>query len=271
MSQELIDRWAAFIAKVDGRLDAIITEAGPGVLGIGRAHPDDQLPLGNAITGLDHRVRQLWDKLESTWESGVEPKFSAIGGAVFDRGIDMKEDARLTHDEKWANAKASWMTTLAEEALPRALAAEKEPVHCTNCGKPLALATRRKTVSHPCSACGTVNQVVPPPAVRYYFGFCVQNLAEAAALPKQQATARFRLEVDRNSRASGWAAESLESLERWRDMERAAFQAYADRRAELTGEPVDQDYVESRMRQFMKYGHDMNQAWVAKHGKQALG
>lgn len=271
MSQELIDRWAAFISKVSDRLDAIITEAGQGVVALGRAHPDDPLPLGNAITGLDHRVRQLHDKLRSTWDDGVEPKFSAIGGKVHDTGIDMKDDALLEQSQRWENAKAAWLTQLAEEALPRAQADEGTPVECTNCGSPLPLPTRRKSVSMPCPACATVNQVSPTPAIRYYYGTCVGFLAAAAALPHRQAIERFRQQVDRHSRANGWAAESLESLEKWRDMERAAFQAHADKHAELTGDPVDQDYVESRMRSFVRYQLDMNQTWVRAHGKGATG
>lgn len=267
MSQELIDRWASFISKISERLDAIIVEAGQGVVALGRAHTEDALPLSNALTGLDHRVDQLWTKLDTTWEEKVEPKFEAIGGAVWDRGLDMKADARLDHAHRWQNAKVEWLTTLADEAKARADASEATDVVCTNCGKPLALASRRKTVSHPCGACGTVNQVSPSAATRMYYGTYVTYLAEGATLPHRHAIERFREEVDRTSRANNWAKESVASMERWRDMERAAYQARADKAAELTGDPVDHAYVEGRMAFFMKYSLEMEQSWVKVHGK----
>lgn len=266
MSQELVDRWASFIGKISDRLDAVIAEAGPGLLGLGRAHPEDALPLNNAVTGLDHRVEQLWDKLDSTWEEKVEPKFEAVGGAVWDRGLDMKEDARLAQTHRWQSAKLQWMTTLAAEALQRAEASEAQEVYCTQCGAALALASRRKTVSHPCSACGTVNQVSPSAASRYYLTL-VSVLAEGAALPHRQAIDRFRVEVDRTSRANNWAKESLDSLERWRDLEHQAFSAVAERRAALLGEPVDQEEIAAKMRFFMKYNLENEQTWVRAHGK----
>ncbi len=218
MSQELIDRWADFLGKVSERLDAIIAEAGPGVLGIGRAHPTDPLPLGNALTGLDHRVRQLEDRIEAVWDDKVEAQFSEVGGAVHDRGIDMRDDAKMAHRQRWERAKAGWLTTLAHEAAARAQAAEAGQVSCSRCGAPLQLPTRR-------------------------------------------------VEVDRRSRAAGWAKEGLESLERWREMELAQWQAYADEKAARLGEPVDEAYVPSRMAQFDKYNLHTNQTWVRAHGK----
>ncbi|MEZ4322563.1 MAG: hypothetical protein R3F61_34165 [Myxococcota bacterium] len=267
MSQELIDRWTVFIEKVSERLDAIIQEAGQGVLAIGRAHREDSMPLNNALTGLDHRVRQLEERIDQVWDDKVEGQFSSVGGKVHDLGIDMTADAKRTHRQRWERAKASWLSTLANEAKPLALAAEAEPVACQNCGAPLALPTRRKTVSHPCGSCGTVNQVVPPAIVRAYFGAGCVNLANAASLPHRHAVEDNRVEVDRWSRARNWAAETVESMETWRDLERKVHQTYAETLASLTGEPIDTGFVESRMKHFMKYGLDMNQAWVKVHGR----
>lgn len=270
MSQELINRWTGFLGKVSERLDAIIVEAGAGVLAIGRAHREDSLPLGNALTGLDHRVRQLDARIDQVWEDKVEAQFSAVGGKVHDTGIDMHADAKMSQRHRWEVAKAGWLSTLAEEAEPLARAAEQEPVACNKCAAVLSLETRRRSVSHPCPSCGTVNQVVPPPLVRAYYGGGIHSLAEAASLPHRHSVERFRVEVDRWSRARSWAPEPLESMERWRDLERTVHQTYADTQARLSGASVDTKHIESRMIAFMKYGLDMNQAWVGAHGRGAI-
>jgi hypothetical protein len=267
MSQALIDRWTTFISKVSDRLDAIIAEAGPGLLAVGRAHPDDPLPLGNAITGLDHRVGQLATKLSDTWDDSVEPKFDAAGPSAWETGRRMLEDAQLEQAHRWQKAKAGWLTTLADEGKLRAEAAEAEPVPCRQCGAPLALPTRRKSVSQPCAACGSVNQVSPSAPIRAYYGALVQHAAEAVALPHRQAVERFRLEVERRGRANDHAHEGLESLERWRELERAVYRAQAGEVARRTGEPVDEVWIDGRMGHFMKWNHDRDQFWVRAHGK----
>ena len=237
------------------------------MLALGRAHRGDSLVMNNALTGLDHRYTQLESRIQQVWDEKVGDQFSAVGGAVHDQGIDMKDDARMAMQHRWQTAKAGWMTTLAHEAKPLADAAEAEPVQCVKCAAVLPLPTRRKPVSQPCSACGSVNQVGPPEIVMAYYGWGIQNLADAAALPHRHAVERNRVEVDRWRRARDWAPETVESMERWRDLERAVHETRARTVAQLAGEPVDQKYIDSRMHQFMKFGLDMNQAWIRAHGR----
>lgn len=266
MKHPLITRWAAFLDKVTQRLEAIIAEATPGLTALVRAHPDDPLVLSNALTGLDHRVEQLFDKVDSTWDTAVEPKFEAAGDRVWDRGLDMKADAELALRHRWQCARSACLVGLAPEAKARAQASDAEALHCHQCGAPLAV-QRRRPVSHPCPACGSVNQVTPTAANRMYYGTFVSFLAEAAELPHRQAIDRFREQVHRTSRAQGWKRESVSSMERWRDMERAAVQAYAERAAELTGDPLDRSGLEARMRAFMRNNLHNEQSWVRKHGR----
>jgi hypothetical protein len=264
--QALVDRWQAFLNKIFERLDEICVEAEAGIRAIGAQHPEDSLPIGNAITGLDHRVRQLREKIQETWDGQVEDKFSA-DPAIHDVGLDMKQDAETTLDERWTLAKAKWLGELAREAFPRAVAALEQPAPCSGCGAPLTLPTRLETVAATCGHCGVVNQIAPPPAVYHYFGWGVQNLADEAALPIRHAVERQRIAADRWRRARNWAAEPVESLEEWERLEHAFWRRFAEERARLRNEPVDEKFVESRMAYFYKFSLETNQQWVRAKGR----
>lgn len=257
------ERWRGFTDKVLARLDELIAEAGVGVLAIGRAYPNDALPLGNAITGLDHRVRQLQQRIEQVWDAEVRDRFDAVDDPW---GADHKQDAERACEERWQLAKAGWLSTLAREAEQRARTALERPQGCVRCAAPLPLSSRRHTASVPCPACGSVNQVVAPPEVTAWFGMGVQSLADAAALPHRHAVERYRMEVERSSRGRS-GAEDLASLTRWAELERAVWETLARVRAELTGDPVDREFVESRMRQFTKFELESRQVWVRANGR----
>ncbi|MEZ4247719.1 MAG: hypothetical protein R3B99_05715 [Polyangiales bacterium] len=264
--QALVDRWQSFLAKIHERLAEICVEAEAGVRAIAAQHPEDQMPVSNAITGLDHRVRQLREKIQETWDAQVEDKFSA-DPEIHDVGLDMKQDSEVLLDEKWSLAKAAWMSEIAREAFGRAMAAMEKPVPCSSCGAPLNLPTRIELVAATCTHCGVVNQAAPSMAIQYYFGWCVQNLADAAALPHRHAVERQRIVADRWRRDRNWAAEPVESLEEWERLERRYWETVAHERARLRNEPVDQKYIDSRMAYFYKYSLESNQQWVRAKGR----
>lgn len=264
--QALVDRFRGFLGKIHDRLGEICAEAEVGVQAIASQHPDDPLPVGNAITGLDHRVRQLRDKIQETWDAQIEAKFSA-DPAIHDLGLDMKQDAEMTLDERWGLAKAKWLGDIARAAYGRAVAALEQPAPCTGCGAPLGATARFEVIAVTCQHCKVVNQLAPLPAVTAYFGTGAQHLAEEAALPLRHAVERQRAVADRWRRARDWAPESIESLEEWERLELAYWQRLAEERARLTGLPVDTKLIESRMAWFYKYSLETNQQWVRAKGR----
>lgn len=268
MNVALVARWEGFLAKVAERLEALIAEAGPGVLGIAEAHPDDPLPVGNALSGLDHRFSQLKDRIEQTWDQQVGELFSSSGDdALHDRGLDLKQDAELALDHRWAQAKAGWLATIALSAEARAEDEAGRSVPCPRCAAPLDPPDRRRTVAMACPACGSVCQVAATPAARAWWGAGIGALAEQAALPLRFEVERFRIEVDRWRRARGWAPETLEQLERWRALEYACWRRLVDERARLSGEPPDEALLASRMAFFDRTNLHTNQVWVRAHGR----
>ena len=266
--QALVSRFDGFLAKIEERLREIMTEAEQGVLGLIAQHPTDAMPLGNAMSGLDHRVRELKEKIQETWDQQIEPKYSALdsGGRFLDVGLDQKQDAETRFDEQWATFKARANSQFYRNLFGLATEAAKKPVPCTQCGAPLALSDRANSVSMHCGHCGAVNQVLRDPAISQYKLGSAHAFADEEALPLRFEIERFRIAVDRQRRATSWANESFESLERWHAMEHAYWMRYAEARARYSGEPVDHELVESRMTSFRKYTLETNQVWRAGKG-----
>ena len=264
----LVERWAGFLSKIQERLEEIIGEATEGCAHLAAQHPFDSLPLGNAMTGLDHRIRQLDQRIEETWEGQVEDKFSEAGdGDFLWVGIDMRKDAEMAVEHRWQSAKAKIMADHARSLYPIAAAKFGEQPVCERCGGPIH--PKSKTVSEtvPCGSCGAQNIYQPAMEIQAYRGGGAHSLAEEASLPLRHEVDRFREEVDRWRRARDWANEPLQSLERWRAMELAVWTRYAEEKARVLGDPIDQAYIDSRMQFFDKYELDMNQTWVKAHGK----
>lgn len=261
--QALCARFEGFLAKIDERLREIMTEAEQGVLALIAQHPTDVMPLGNALSGLDHRVRELKDKIQETWDQQIESKFSALdsGGRFLDVGFDMKQDFEQRFDEQWATFKVRAHSQFYRNLFPLATAAAQKPVPCSQCGAPLEAVDRSVSASIHCVHCGAVNQILRDPAISAYKLGGPHAFADEEALPLRFEIERFRTQVDRQRRATSWANESFESLQRWEQMERAYWQRFVEAKARFGGEPVDHALVESRMAQFRKYDLETNQIW----------
>jgi hypothetical protein len=262
--QALVARFTGFLAKIEERLREIMTEAEQGVLGLLSQHPTDIMPLGNALSGLDHRVRELREKIQETWDQQIESKYRALnasGDAFLDHGLDQKQDAEQRFDELWATFKARANSQFYRNLFPLATAAAQKPLPCTQCGAPLEVADRSVSASIHCVHCGAVNQVVRDVAIGQYKLGGAHAFADEEVLPLRFEIERFRTAVDRQRRASSWANESFESLEQWHAMEQAYWVRYVEAKARFAGEPVDFALVESRMTQWRKYTLETNQIW----------
>lgn len=267
--QALLQRWEAFCAKIDARLDELIAEARQGVEALARQYPTDTAPLGNALGGLDNRIAQLRERIEQTWDDSVEEKFEQAdeGDGFLDVGLDARRDFEIDFDEKWDAWKARAVADYHRQMWPHVQQALQQPVHCTQCGAPLANPGQARTVAINCTHCGAVVQIVPDPAVSTYFGGgAAHAFGEEAAVAIRYQIERFREQVDRWRRAREWAHEPLESMEKWEAMELSYWQAYAGAQAQLLGQPVDEQLIESRMRDFRKHHLENDQHWRRAKG-----
>jgi len=259
----LWQRLEGFLGKIEERLKEIIVEAENGLGVLFAQHPTDPMPIGNAMSGLDFRVKDLVKKIDETWSSQIEPKFEAAGdGRFLDKGLDRKRDFELHLEEQWDTFKVKAMSAYYRAMWPLVQAAMQKPVPCNRCGAELVLPVRHESVSLPCSHCGSVNQVLVDTAVSYWFGGGAAHVfAEEAALPCRYAVERFRVQVDRDRRGRSWGQETIEQLREWDRLELAYWNRYAEVKAQVLGQPVDHELVKSRMDQFRKYSLETNQVW----------
>lgn len=265
MNDALIQRWQGFIAKINGRLQEIMSESEQGMQGLFAQHPDDFLPVTNAMSGLDARVRVLRDKLQDTWDQQVEDKFSDAG--IIDRGLDMKSDAEFEIDWSWAAWKARIAADFYRRLEPAAQAAAAVPVHCSQCGMPLQRTSYAELVAIACPGCNAVNQVAPTKDMVAYWGGMPRAFADEQTVGLRREIAKFREDCDRWRRDRGWAPEPLANYERWEQMERNYWVTHTRILCELAGKPFDQALVDARMHQFIKYSLECEQVWVRAKGR----
>lgn len=262
----LAERFRGFCAKIDQRLRELMAEADVGMRGLIEQAPDDPIALGNAMSGLDHRVHQLKQHLDETWEQPISGMFMGEGGDFFDWGTDQKRDFEQSFDETWVAWKARSVVGFYRNLWPLAQRAMQAPVACTSCGAPLAIADRRKSVSVPCAGCRVVTQVIPAKPIATFFHGAPDAFAAEAALPLRFAVERYRLQVDRDRRRQRWPQESVASLDHWEAMERAYWERYAAVKAQVAGEPIDQELVTARLAQFRKFSLETEQHWRRAKG-----
>lgn len=263
----LWDRWQGFLGKIEARQAEIFQEAEEGLREIMAAHPEDYQPYGNALTGIRFRLDELRTKVDETWSEQVEPKFEeASDDGFLDQGLDSKQDFLRLLDERWTAFEAHMEAEYYRQLYPRAVAAAQKPMHCVHCGAELQLPQRHEPVSLPCPYCRAVNQIIPDAAISNYYGGGPHAFACEAALPLRHAVERYRIEVDRWRRARSWAPETAESLEKWEAMESAYWQKYAEVRSQISGQPQDREFYESRMRQFRETALMTNQIYRKARG-----
>ncbi len=266
MSDALFQRLESFLGKMRDKQAELLREAEEGCAALIADFPDDPIPLGNALSGVKAQMMQLGERIDEVWGQQIEGLFESQAPASTDRARDRKDDARAELDEAWRRFEAKVMADFYRAMHPRAVAAMAVPVACPRCGAVLREGGARRTEALTCRGCGAVTQVAPEPAVAQYFGGGGHAFGEEAALPLRFAVERFRVAVDRERRARGWAPEPIESLDRWVAMEQAAWDRYAEVKASVTGDPVDAAFVKSRMDAFKKYGVEMDQRWRKAKG-----
>jgi hypothetical protein len=265
MSQDLWQRWDDFLAKIAERQREILVEAEPAVRDIIYRFPDDPLPLGNAIEGLRHRTEQLKTKVNDAWGQQVESKFEEIAQEFANRGRDRKDDFLLDLAERWELFSAQMMCTFYRNVRNRAEAGARRAVMCGHCGATLDLPTREHAVSHACTACGSVNQVMADRAVSQRRGIG-RATAELECIPLRYAIHRFRKQVHRQRRATSWAPEPIESMDRWLEMERAYWEKLVSVAASALGESPDTALVKSRVDHFIELELKTDQRWRRAKG-----
>lgn len=260
----LFDRFEGFINKLKERLQEIMTESEQGILGLRQQSPTDFSPITNAMSGLDARVRVLEDKLEETWDSQIEDKYSDLD--MLDAGIAQKVAARMWIEATWNTWKAKQAADFYRALEPMARQEMSQPVNCSQCAGVLPRGAPLESESINCPACGALNQVSPGPAALAFAG-APHAFAEEKAIAIRFEIEKFRQECDDWRRVRNWAAEPIAHYEKWEQLERNYWNTYAQAVSETSGKAFDQALVDARMKQFIHYSLESEQVWVKAKGR----
>ena len=260
MSQETVQRWDAFIAKIHGRYQEVIAEADAGFADLIASDPTDTITYGNAMMGIHARVQGLTKMLGDTFQNQVSPKLS---GPEERQCSDKLDAARNAIDGDWERRKATYETNIYRALWPRVQAAMQKGAPCTSCGRELRLTVPYNVEAITCPGCRTVNQVAPDPIVSTYFGGAPHAFALAAAMPKREAVDAQRRRANEWRRAREWADEPIESLLEWERLERDYWTTYYATHSSISplSDKDRQEYIESRMRPFYEALERSEDAW----------
>ncbi|MGE0868340.1 MAG: hypothetical protein AB7P03_07255 [Kofleriaceae bacterium] len=265
MSDPLWQRWEAFLGKIGDRQHEILGEADAGLLEIIDRFPEDPMPMTNALEGVRHRLDELHSRVNDTWDDQVQMQFEAVNEDLELRALDRKDDFLLELEEQAELFAARMRYTFYRKLQPRAEASARRAVPCAQCGAPLQLPTRTRTVSHTCESCGAVNQVMADGAVAQSRGIG-RATAELECIPLRYQIHRFRNQVHRERRASRWAAEPVSSMEHWLEMERCYWEKLVKITGDVLGEPPDTALATSRIQHFIQHHLETDQRWRLAKG-----
>lgn len=266
MSDALKQRLETFLSKLLEKQQETFREADAGFAGLREEFPEDPLPMGNALQGIRAQMLQLGNRVNEVWEAQIENLFSSQAPGLLDWAIDRKEDVRREIDERWRAFEAKTQADFYRSLHAQAVAGLAQPVPCARCGGVLSPHGVRKTTAIPCASCGAVAQVMPLSAVSQYFGGAGHAFAEEATMPLRVEIERFRVRADRERRARSWAAEPISSLEEWERREIAFWEEHGRVKASVTGDPVDQEFVKSRIDAFRRFSLETDQRWRKHRG-----
>ena len=238
MSDDVMPRWRGFVQKVTGRLTEIMSESNAGFEGLLADPGLDPITFTNAMGAIEHRYKDLRQKLANTYSEQVV--LPTVFGGRGEAEALMRE-AEVWMEDSWEHFRTTWNGKLVRSIWSRAQSLMNRPAQCSRCGAPLTRTIVHQAESVTCAACKAVNSVSPDPLVYTYFAMAPDLIAE-------EQTIRQRLTIERTQRSVGRG----QQIEMWR----AYYVAYARARASIApmSEDEQRSFVESRVKMITAYG-----------------
>lgn len=244
---DVVTRWDAFLSKIEGAFEEMLSDARLGCLELARAN--ETVAMSNAWQGVRSEVFALTERIGTTWQRQVQAAFeqSGLEGAALHAQEERGRMLERSMLHRFERKEIELYGEAGEFVLDRARNEEGREFKCTQCGAALPLPARAlRSVHVTCEYCRAVNTFEPGSHVRAVEHFCGHHLSQRAALEQWEAMrAAERLRRDTRGETPEVGAE----LER---TTRAYWQAYFAARAQLLPE-LEQDVareVEARMRGF---------------------
>lgn len=224
-------RWLGFIESVQKRVQEILAEADAGFDQIVAMSAADTTAMTGAVTAFESRMIALGLKVS---DAQTKLAGSYLGSALDDL---MEMGDQLQHDieiktNRMSVAKRAKAASALYETAKRDM---EQPLLCQNCGGVLEITVRHKASSPVCPFCKTVNQVqTSTPVGHFYYGGCVQALAEQASIDQwcEKLAAEKRIDDMRNPSAADIAGLKKISENYWQTYFDAMVRLHPDWQAE---------------------------------------
>ncbi len=199
------DRWTAFTAKVDSRIDAIVVEAGDAYTDVANVNPLDPAPIAAIDMALQGRINDLTDRIATAFEqidAGIDelmdeegrPRTHAELTAARD-AMETERDALSVRAQRAEHQCRVRSLAAVGETLQQLAQAEDPTQTCVQCGSPFDPGVVVQSTAMPCPGCGARVTVGPKAATLQWFSRGAGAIAEAEALPQwvafQDAEAAF--------------------------------------------------------------------------------
>jgi hypothetical protein len=277
-SQPIVAHYNQLLQQAAGQLQGLLQQSVRGCDDLIAKHPTDPIPLTNALTAIQHQVlelkRRVEDALSEHHDRLVELGAANPGYPHLRHGL---RDFVRWADGQWMHFSSHATCNQYRVMWPHVQQALSRPAACTRCGGPLARKTPHTSESIGCTACRTVNQVIPDGVVATYFTGMPHAFAEAAVLEKRTAITKLKDDWDAHRDAEDAAGRErpdmpIAQLKQLEQMERDCWQTYAEARIKSEGGSPDdvRTLVEARMKTGFYDAMNMNDVWRRHHGLPSL-
>jgi hypothetical protein len=184
-------RWEAFLSQIAARHAAICAEAEEGSQAALAACGNDVTPLAHAWMAVTDRLKELEQRIASTWHEKVEAVFEAEG---LDRDLQLRElergnDLAFELENRREASEQRSFARAARELHARALA-EQVNRRCGHCGVDLPVPVTYRAVNVSCRHCGTLVTFEPGTLARMAVAAGSHAMAWEAAMPEWLAMRR---------------------------------------------------------------------------------
>jgi hypothetical protein len=180
MSQETIDRWSGFLAKIEARFGELMQEAVAGCGQLFEAHDGDPTAMGRAWGAIEIRAKELRSKISDTWHAQVD---DALDGAPPGVRVRERERGEALEDRIDVGTEATRLRIYADAARKlwtRAMSERPQHLQCTQCAAGLAMPDTIQAVNVKCPHCGSLVTWEPGTRLRMIEHFCVPTLCDEA-------------------------------------------------------------------------------------------
>jgi hypothetical protein len=261
--QELWDRLNGFLDKLSGRHTEILEEAGAGLTEMLDADSKDTQSIGQVVMALRDRSIKLRSKIDDTFSDEIQDQFHDANWDTENRrnfmdiGIEHVDGTTRRLEADFMRFEAQWTAAPYRRVWPEVKVAVVQPAQCSQCGGGLDDVDRKVACSSTCGSCGAVNQFTPENWVRMYFHThgAVHAFANEWAVEQRIAIEEYRARVELNRGYNDHRKESVESLDRWHEMEKHYWAIYGHIRQRMTGE-TDAEieaHTQPRLDQFVQH------------------